>query len=545
MLNDTNNADWLESEILRLAQIERTVEVNPAVAQLHADCSDREFPQLLTELRTMVSDARRAAQDDVSAEETAQARETGEWRGRKDRVDMEDKETTAEAFLRRVFPQTSKRWSLGFWQGVFYEWLGPHWVPLADGEIEKELRLWLAEDCWFLDLVSSGPRPAPVKPNNNAVREIEGALRSLTWQDGNTNHGWQMPKPPFANPIPVRNGILDLNTLDLHPHSPWLFNTVSADADWEPDAPDLLDTFAGEWLVSALDGDAQVPMVQEMLGYLLSARTDAQKGFMIIGPKRSGKGTLGRVIGAMLGGNLASVSTRSFAGTFGRQGLLDKTVCLMPDMRVDKNTDMGALAETILTITGEDHVEVQRKNKTPITMKLGVRFLMLSNSVPRLRDADGVLYSRIHFMRMPISNYGKEDPGLIGKVWAQPSAWLKFAVEGIKRLESQNMHFTVSDVTEAIQGRAEARLDPVGCWIRDSVNITGDVSDVVSMADLWESFDEFAESNNIGGFSQVGFIRLFWGKDLDDVTQCKTGDQSHGIDTRVRGARGLTLGART
>lgn len=36
--------------------------------------------------------------------------------------------------------------------------------------------------------------------------------------------------------------------------------------------------------------------LQEMFGYLLSGDTSAQKMFMLVGPKRGGKGTIGRVL---------------------------------------------------------------------------------------------------------------------------------------------------------------------------------------------------------------------------------------------------------
>jgi putative DNA primase/helicase len=54
------------------------------------------------------------------------------------------------------------------------------------------------------------------------------------------------------------------------------------------------------------DDAESIDTLQEIAGYLLTARTDLQKFFMIIGPPRSGKGTIIRVLTALLGGDRPS-----------------------------------------------------------------------------------------------------------------------------------------------------------------------------------------------------------------------------------------------
>ncbi|WP_170443402.1 DUF5906 domain-containing protein [Ruegeria arenilitoris] len=378
MLNDTNNAAWLEAEILRVARIERTVEIEPAIKNLSRECKDRGYPQRMTDLRQMITDARRAEVDDATEAEAEATRESGVWRGRTVRVDTEDKEATAEQFLGAMF-QHPKGWRLVFWRDSFYEWQTTHWTPTDANELKHDLRLWLAEECFEATNKGFGP----VKPTIRLVEEVMAALKALTLYEGANSTGWLTRTKPAAHPMSVRNGILDLGTRTLHPHTPTLFNLHYVDADWDQNAPDLMDTPAGPWLMEAFGAD-QIPLLQEFTGYFLTGRTDAQKALMIIGPPRSGKGTYGRVLAALLGGNMASMSARTMGNQFGREGLLDKPVCIMPDMRVGKNTDKVAVAETLLGVIGEDWVEVPRKYKTPWHGKLDTRFLIMSNSVPWL-----------------------------------------------------------------------------------------------------------------------------------------------------------------
>ena len=44
-----------------------------------------------------------------------------------------------------------------------------------------------------------------------------------------------------------------------------------------------------------------VELLQEYIGYILSGRTDMQKMLLLIGPTRSGKGTIARMLAQLIG----------------------------------------------------------------------------------------------------------------------------------------------------------------------------------------------------------------------------------------------------
>ena len=63
--------------------------------------------------------------------------------------------------------------------------------------------------------------------------------------------------------------------------------------------------------------------LQEMFGYLVSGDTCQQKMFLLVGPKRGGKGTIGRVLTRLLGRHNVAGPTLSTLGTnFGLQDLI-------------------------------------------------------------------------------------------------------------------------------------------------------------------------------------------------------------------------------
>ena len=97
------------------------------------------------------------------------------------------------------------------------------------------------------------------------------------------------------------NGLLHLPTLELQPHTPLFFSHNALDFAHHPAAgaasPNWLNFLSSLWLTD----QAAIETLQEIYGYLLTTNSSQQKIFMIVGPKRSGKGTIARVLAALLG----------------------------------------------------------------------------------------------------------------------------------------------------------------------------------------------------------------------------------------------------
>jgi putative DNA primase/helicase len=93
---------------------------------------------------------------------------------------------------------------------------------------------------------------------------------------------------------------------------------------------------------------------------------------------------------------------------------------IIPDMRTTgKRTDLGAVVERLLTVTGGDNVSVGRKYKTSWQGKLGCRILVMSNDVPLLPDSSGAVASRFFPLEMTISFKGRDDLGLMKRLLAE------------------------------------------------------------------------------------------------------------------------------
>ena len=91
--------------------------------------------------------------------------------------------------------------------------------------------------------------------------------------------------------IACRNGLMLPSFTWLWPHEPELLSFNALEFDYDPQAPE-----PAEWLkflATLWPSDQKaIDTLQEWFGYLVSGQTYLQKMLLLIGPKRSGKGTI-------------------------------------------------------------------------------------------------------------------------------------------------------------------------------------------------------------------------------------------------------------
>ena len=143
-----------------------------------------------------------------------------------------------------------------------------------------------------------------------------------------------------------------------------------------------------------MDDSEAVELLQEWTGYLISGNTSHQKILFMVGPKRAGKGTVLKVLTGLLGReNVESLALGKIGSDFGLAALLGKTAGFFPDARLTGGSDQGPIVETLLSISGEDALPVNRKHRDVITARIPARLVLCSNEIPRLQDASGALAS--------------------------------------------------------------------------------------------------------------------------------------------------------
>ena len=146
--------------------------------------------------------------------------------------------------------------------------------------------------------------------------------------------------------------------------------------------------------------------------------------------------------------------------------LLGKTLAIISDARLSGRSDVAIVVERLLSISGEDAQTIDRKNLAPVTTKLAVRFVILTNELPRLNDPSGALVGRLIVLRQTRSWYGREDTTLTDRLVTELPSVLQWSIDGWKRLQERG-RFIQPESGRNLVRDLEDLSSPVGAFIRE------------------------------------------------------------------------------
>jgi len=394
---------------------------------------------------------------------------------------------SAREFIRRFHRSQNLR-TLQHQNGTFYTWHGSHYQECAPEKIRADI--WQFLDTTFC---MDGDKPKPFNPNRARVANVlEAVAAEAQLATDQTPPSWLDARHalPPAELISASNGLLHLPSRKLLPHTPALFALNALNFNYDPHAPAPL-----EWLhfLNTLwpEDKESIATLQEIFGLLLTGETRHQKMFLMVGPKRSGKGTIARVLTALLGqANVCGPTLSSISQNFGLAPLIGKRLAVISDARLSGKADQQVIVERLLSITGEDSLTIDRKFREPWNGRLETRFMILTNEVPKLADASGALASRFITLILRQSFYGKEDHGLTDKLTAEMPSILKWAIEGWERLAARRFLVTPASA-KAVQQEMEDLGSPIGAFVRHRCAI--EQGQFVACADLYKAWQDWCQ----------------------------------------------------
>ncbi len=397
---------------------------------------------------------------------------------------------------------------LRFWRGAFHFWDHGAYRELQTSEVRAHLIRHLNKTYYRLTSRMIGD----VMDQLRAQSILSFVKEPPTWLAKPPTFADRVGCWPAEDVLVARNGLIHLPSLVASQDymcapTARFFSTVALDYDFDLDAP-----CPSLWLefLSALWGEDQesIDSLQEWFGYSLTCDTRQQKMLGLVGPKRSGKGTIARVLRSLIGRkNVAGPTLASLSTNFGLWPLLGKTLAIISDARLSGRTDQSIVVERLLSITGEDALTVDRKCLEPVTVKLGTRIMMLTNELPRLSDASQALASRMILLRLTKSFYGREDTALTEKLSGELPGILLWAIEGWRRLHERG-HFVQPDSALELLGELNDLSSPISAFIRDRCVIGPAYRTAVD--DLFAEWKSWCEAN---GRREAGTIQTF-GRDL-------------------------------
>lgn len=421
------------------------------------------------------------------------------------------------------------------WRGEWWRYEGPHWAESEVEFVRKWLYFRLERAVYHQHNKKGELEEKPWAPDKGKIDKLLDALAAPTLVAKQLDAPvWLSTGESAAGLVPCANGLVDVDTHQLRPATPDYFGTTAVPFAYREDA-----AAPAAWLrfLRQLwpEGDDEIAALQEWFGYVLSGRLDLQKMLLLIGPPRSGKGTIARVLTDLLGRpNVAAPTLAGMATNFGLQPLLGKTLGIVGDARL-QSQGQEAVVERLLSISGQDSLTVDRKNQVAWTGTIPARLMILSNELPKFGDASGAVASRFVILTLKQSFLGREDVDLQRRLTEELPGILKWSLDGLARLNRRRRITEPASSAESRQDLADL-VSPISAFLREVCVL--DAEAVVPFQALYREYGEWSRENGRGVSSSARFSTDMRTRVPDLQTDYRPrDDQGRRMPRHIRGLR--------
>jgi putative DNA primase/helicase len=357
-----------------------------------------------------------------------------------------------------------------------YVWQDGYYRPYAESLIKEECKLRLGEEY-----------------RTNRVSEVIDYIKASTFRD-------RREEPPHL--IPLKNGVLDINTMELKSHSPsyMFFNLLPVEYNADAKCPKI-EKFLSE--VAGCNQDVEILL--EVIGFCLYREYFIAKALMLAGEGSNGKSTFLNLVKTFLGKE--NVSGRSLQdledNRFAKADMHHKLANIYADLPDRALWRTG----TFKMLTGRDLIAAERKFQQSFTYENYAKLLFSANKVPEAYDDTEAFFRRWIIVVFPnqFAN-DKADPYILQKLTApeELSGLLNLAIQGLKHL-LKNGTFSYSKTTEQIKEDYIRKSSPVAAFIMDCMEVDSDA--FIEKKELYVVFAEYCRVRGLPTVSQDSFFK--------------------------------------
>jgi putative DNA primase/helicase len=276
--------------------------------------------------------------------------------------------------------------SFGYFQSDWREYANGQWERRDMHEIRVALRIFLR-----------GYRSRGVQVTQRRVNGLAQMLEDDLYISDREVMEAQANAKRYIN---LRNGLFDLDTMQLEDHRPELFFTTRFDFDYNPaaEAP----TFEKYLKTSLVQKGTKKPdwqlidLVLEALGYSLTARTDLKASFWLVGKRDSGKSTLVAMMKHIFGSLHATLDLNQLGrNDYMLAELVGKRVVTFTEG--SSNTVLSDATYKAL-VGGTDEIYSNVKFKAGFAFRPEAKLWWAMNEKPRISDRSGATFQRLHII---------------------------------------------------------------------------------------------------------------------------------------------------
>jgi putative DNA primase/helicase len=332
-----------------------------------------------------------------------------------------------------------------------------------------------------------GVRNASV--SNRLIGEVIGHIKRRTYVDREEFNS-------KLNLLNLKNGILNINTMKVVPHSKDFLSTARLPIKYEPNAkcPRITKFF------SEIVESEHIPLLEEVFGWCLDAHSPIRQMVLLLGETHTGKSTYLELLRQYLGGdNCSAVPLQNLSYRFSLASLYGKLANIFADL------SSSTLRETSMfkTLTGGDAVQAEEKFKRPFTFRPTAKLIFSANTPPKIYEDTKAIWGRFVVIPFPNEFWGAaDDKKLLSKLTTSEelSGLLNLALSALKRLKL-NGELTYSASLEQVRDTYLISADPVQAFLEECCYITPEKW--ISKEELFREFIQFCSEKHVPGYTKT------------------------------------------
>ncbi len=284
----------------------------------------------------------------------------------------------------------------------------------------------------------------------------------------------------------LKNGLLNIYTRELKPHTPAFVSLVQSPVEYEPEAKCPVWMGCLEAWMEGPEKEKKTLLLQQFSGYCLSSSMQYDKALFLVGDGGNGKSTFVDTISRVIGPDATShIDLEGLYGQYGMKGLIGKRLNIIEE--VHGNYYQSNKLKKL--ISGEP-VTIDIKYKDQFSFRPQAKFVFAVNIMPRVDDTSTATERRI--CAIQFRNNFRNNPNTalrsdVGLLASELSGILNWMLDGAKNLSESNS-FVITNEQIAMLSEYRQENSSVEGFIAECVEI-----DAESECNARALYDEYKD----------------------------------------------------
>ena len=360
-------------------------------------------------------------------------------------------------------------------------WNGTHW------EETEQLRLHNFAEEQF--------NPTPT---NSMCLEFESKLKRTNLRSSDFT--------VVEGKLNFKNGVLDLETAIMEPHSSGYGFTYTIPYDYSPSGScPVFEKFLGE--ITCAD-DELGKLITEYMGYCLSGADPSlvQKCAILYGDGANGKSVLLQLMRELVGApNCTSISISSFGKDNYRYQLRNK----MFNVSDEAPTDSFVNSAVFKAIVSGDTIEIRKLYAEPVMWKCTTKLMFACNELPFSGDFSHGMFRRIIIIPFRATfTSATRDPYILNKLLEEKSDIFAYCLKRYRELRDRKHNFTSPTVSNEELEDYVNDADLVARFV-DGMCEQQTNENFLSMDMVYNLFCMWCDDNHVRPMNYASFCRRF------------------------------------